>query len=185
MGAEFAPSAGVQLQATARRRRVGSVRPFSSSDESWPICVAALGEKCSLGMFGPVRLLPAFWFLPATWCRRNPIVDIQASRVGAQMRSSLHQEVRKYVLYRGGVELRRYERFPPPMNLGSYSRLLWRRRAVWDCLVSGCERICGIVQKGKTAIFSKWAVLWFPPRHFGKEVFKSRFSTFACRRIGA
>ena len=72
--------------------------------------------------------------------------------------------------WRCGVELGRYLRFPPPMDLGSYARLPWGENAV-------CHKaIFGIVRSGAMATPSQSVAVWFPLRHFGLKVSTSRSS---------
>ena len=78
--------------------------------------------------------------------------------------------------WRCGVELGRYLRFPPPMDLGSYALLRWGKIPIWDCLSSCHKARLGTVWSGTVATPSKWAAVWFPLRYFGPKVSTSRSS---------
>ena len=71
------------------------------------------------------------------------------------LESSLHPEVRVDSLRLGGVELDRFVRFPRPMDLDPSAMPGFRINAVWECLVSRDETICGIVRNGRTAVPSE------------------------------
>ena len=137
-----------------------------------------------MGSFGAVGLLfqanrRRLVFPPATLGRWFPTVAFQFSRFRSWLGSSLHPRVCVDSLRCGGVESGRFVRFPRPMDLDPSAVPGIRINAVWECLVSRDETICGIVWNGRTAVPSEWVAFWFPHHHFGQWVSNSSFPLFA------
>ena len=118
-------------------------------------------------------------FLLATLGSGYPTVAFHFSQSRVWLESSLHPEVRVDGLRRGGVELDRFVRFPTPMDLDPSAVLGFGINAIWECLVSRDDTMCGIVRNGTTAVPSKWVVFRFPHHHFGQMVSNSSFPLFA------